>query len=265
MADQHDRRSGFRCRCPGAGRARRCGWTAVALLALPMLLAAAAPAAAWELLAGAPREDFEAFHQRFAFAAYPYPRHGAAPLGITGFRIYAEVTADRDFDEQDFYPGAVSGDLPGGTMSIARVGVRKGLPAGIDLGASYGEALDGDIELISGELLWAILDGGAVSPALSVRVTGTQSTGGGRYDLDLYGAELELSKGFAVVTPYVGGGFYYGEGRLDRGGLGDAFETDDTQAFVYAGITLNLLLPKITVEVEQGEAFQGAVNLAIGF
>lgn len=271
MAEGRDRRTGpriIRSEAPPAeagGSRRLGGWFAALLLALPALLAPAAPAAAWEVRADAPREDFEAFHRRFAFAAYPYPRHGAAPLGITGFRVYAEATVDRDFDEEDFYPGAVDGDLPGGTMSIARVGVRKGLPGGIDLGASYGEAVDGDVELISGELSWAILDGGAVSPALAVRITGTQSTGGSRYDLDLYGAELELSKGFAVVTPYVGGGFYHGEGSLDRGALGDSFETDDTQAFVYAGVTLNLLLPKITVEVEQGEALQGAVRFAIGF
>lgn len=240
-------------------------WLAAALVALPALLIPAAPADAWEVSPGASLEDFEAFHSRFAFAAYPYPRHGAAPLGITGFRVYAEATVDRDFDEEGFFPGAVDGDLPGGTMSIVRVGARKGLPGGFDLGASYGEAVDGDVELISGELSWAILDGGAVSPALGLRVTGTRSTGGSRYDLDLYGAELELSKGFAVVTPYVGGGFYYAEGSLDRGALGDPFETDETRGFVYAGVTLNLLLPKITVEVEQGEALQGAINLAIGF
>ena len=68
--------------------------------------------------------------------------------------------------------------------------------------------MDGDLELISGELSWAILDGGAVAPALALRLTGTQTTGGGAYDLDLYGAELELSKGFAVATPYVGAGAY---------------------------------------------------------
>ena len=213
----------------------------------------------------APAGAFEDFHRRFAFAAYPYPRHGAAPLGITGFRIYAEATADREFEDEPFFAAVVDGDLPLDTLSIARVGVRKGLPGGIDLGASWGRAVDGDLELISGELSWAILDGGAVAPALALRLTGTRTTGGGAYDLDLYGAELELSKGFAVVTPYVGAGFYYGEGSLDRGALGDPFETDDTRGFVYAGVTLNLLLPKITVEVEQGEAFQGALNLAIGF
>lgn len=225
----------------------------------------AGPAAAWEVRSDAAEADFQAFHQRFAFAAYPYPRHGAAPLGITGFRIYAEATGDLEFADEPFFEGAVDGDLPLDTLSIARIGVRKGLPGGIDLGASVGRAVGGDVELISGELSWAILDGGAVTPSLGLRLTGTRSTGGGPYDLDLYGAELELSKGFAVATPYVGAGAYVADGTLDRGALGPRFETDDTAAFVYAGVTVNLLLPKLTFEVEQGEAFQGAFNLAFGF
>jgi hypothetical protein len=227
--------------------------------------ALAGPASAWEVRPDAPAADFEAFHRRFAFAAYPYPRHGAAPLGITGFRIYAEATGDLEFEDEPFFAAAIDGDLPLDTLSIARVGVRKGLPGGIDLGASWGRAVDGDVELISGELSWAILDGGAVAPALALRLTGTQTTGGGAYDLDLYGAELELSKGFAVATPYVGAGAYAADGTLDRGALGSRFETDDTAVFVYAGVTINLLLPKLTFEVEQGEAFQGAFNLAFGF
>jgi len=223
------------------------------------------PAVAWEVRGDAAEADFEAFHQRFAFAAYPYPRHGAAPLGITGFRVYAEVTGDLEFADEPFFEGAIDGDLPLDALSIARVGARKGLPGGIDLGASFGRAVGGDVELISGELSWAILDGGAVTPALALRLTGTRTTGGGAYDLDLYGAELELSKGFAVATPYVGAGAYVADGTLDRGALGPRFETDDTAVFAYAGVTVNLLLPKLTFEVEQGEAFQGAFNLAFGF
>ena len=239
----------------------------VLLVVLSALAAAAIvrPAAAWEVRPDAPAGAFEDFHRRFAFAAYPYPRHGAAPLGITGFRIYAEATADREFEDEPFFAAVVDGDLPLDTLSIARVGVRKGLPGGIDLGASWGRAVDGDLELISGELSWAILDGGAVAPALALRLTGTQTTGGGAYDLDLYGAELELSKGFAVATPYVGAGAYAADGALDRGALGARFETDHTAGFVYAGVTINLLVPKLTFEVEQGEAFQGAFNLAFGF
>lgn len=234
-------------------------------LAFTAAVAAAAPAAAWEVDRTAPREDFEAFHRRFAGAAYPYPRHGAAPLGITGFRIYVEASADRELEDEPFAATTIDGDLPLDTLSIARVGVRKGLPGGVDLGASWGRAVDGDVELISGELSWAILDGGAVSPALALRLTGTRTVGDSAYDLDLYGAELELSKGFAILTPYAGAGYYHGEGTLDRGALGPSFTTDDGRGFLYAGVTLNLLLPKITFEVEQGESLQGAVNLAFGF
>ena len=43
------------------------------------------------------------------------------------------------------------------------VWVRKGLPGGFDIGASYGEALGGDIKLISSELQYAIANGGLVS------------------------------------------------------------------------------------------------------
>ena len=34
---------------------------------------------------------------------------------------------------------------------------------------------------------------------------------------------------------------------------------------LYAGVTLNLLLPKIHIEVEKGEAVQAAVRVGIGF
>ncbi len=239
----------------------------VALVVLIALAASALarPAAAWEVRGDALESDFEAFHRHFAFAAYPYPRHGAAPLGLTGFRVYAEATGDREFQDEPFFDAVIDGSLPLDTLSIVRVGVRKGLPGGVDLGASYGRAVDGDVELVSGELSWAILDGGAVAPALALRLTGTRTTGGGAYELDLYGAELELSKGFAVLTPYVGAGAYAADGTLDRAGIGPRFETDHTAGFVYAGVTLNLLVPKLTFEVEQGEALQGAFNLAFGF
>lgn len=236
----------------------------VALCGLACLTFAASEAAAWELRRDAPPAAFSAFHARFAEAAYPFPRHGADPLGITGFRIYADVSAERELEDEPFYDQAVDGGLPADTLAIARVGARKGLPGGIDVGVSYGRAVDSDIELASAELQWAIIDGGALKPALSVRLTGTRTIGGDVYDLEIYGAELMLSKGFAVVTPFVGAGVYRAEGELDRGG-GARAEADDDGTVVYAGATLNLLLPKLTLELEQGDSFQAAFRVAIGF
>lgn len=228
-----------------------------------LLLAAALPAVAAEVRPDASEEDFREFNRRFAMAAYHYPRHGAAPLGLVGFDIYADVAVDQDFGDEEFIGTVLDDDLTGDLLSVVRVGARKGLPAGIDIGLAYGRALETDIELISADLQWAILDGGALSPALSLRLTGTRTMGSDVYDLDQYGAELLLSKGFAVLTPFVGGGIVRSEGSLDSS-LGRTFEESETRGVIYGGLTLNLLLPKITVEVEKAEVVQGAVRVAFG-
>jgi hypothetical protein len=183
--------------------------------------------------------------------------------------VWAELAADEGFVDEPFFDGAIDGDLTGDLLLFGRVGARKGLPGGIDLGLSYGQALEGDLELVTAEIGWAILDGGLISPTLGLRLTGSQTVESDAYELDQYGAELILSKGFAILTPYVGGGVVYSEGRLARD-AGDpleatSFETDDTRFVAYAGLTLNLVLPKITVEVERGETVTGAVRVAFGF
>jgi opacity protein-like surface antigen len=269
-------------RRPGAGSRRpaidsqalRIARRLIPALALLAALAAAPGASAWSVSPRASQADFEAFHSRFASSVYAYPRHGAAPLGLIGFDVWVELAADEGFADEPFFDGAVDGGLTGDLLLFGRVGARKGLPGGIDLGLSYGQALEGDLELVTAEIGWAIVDGGLVTPTLGLRLTGTRTVGSDAFELDQYGAELILSKGFAVLTPYVGGGVVYSEGRLDRlfdggseGGqeIPPTFETDDTRFVAYAGLTLNLLLPKITVEVARGEALTGAVRVAFGF
>lgn len=234
------------------------------LLLLLVLLAAVPAAASWEVNGNATSDDFRAFSRRFSSDAYFYPRHGAAPLGIVGFEAYADATYDKSFDDQSFNTTAVKGSYTGGFLSIARVGVRKGLPGGFDLGASYGEALGGDIKLVSAELQYAISKGGLATPALSVRVTGTRTINDKAYSLDQYGAELLLSKGFVLATPYIGAGIVYSKGTLDSP-LGSSRGDTTTRPVLYAGVTLNLLVPKIHVEVEKGETVQAAVRIGIGF
>lgn len=236
------------------------------LLVLLLAFLVAVPVqASWEVSPNATSEDFQAFHSRFSSGAYFYPRHGAAPLGLIGFEVYADATYDEGFDDEPFNDTAIDGDFTGGFLSVARIGARKGLPGGIDLGVAYGEALDGDLKLLSAEIQYAILKGGLVKPALSLRVTGSRSMDSETYDLDQYGAEVLLSKGFAVLTPYVGAGIVYSKGTLDRGSLLTAFEEEETRGVIYGGVTLNLLLPKITVEIEKAEEIQGAVRIGIGF
>jgi hypothetical protein len=230
---------------------------------LLLLALFALPAIAAEVRPDAPEEDFREFNRRFAMAAYHYPRHGAAPLGLIGFDIYADAAVDQEFGDEEFVRTVLDDDLTGDLLTVVRVGARKGLPAGIDIGLAYGRAVETDIELISADVQWAILDGGALSPALSLRVTGTRTMGSDVYDLDQYGAEILLSKGFAVLTPFVGAGVVRSVGSLDSS-LGRTFEDSETRGVLYGGLTLNLLLPKITVEVEKADVVQGAVRVAFG-
>jgi hypothetical protein len=232
----------------------------VRALFFSLLLLAALPAAAWDVNGGASAQDFHAFHRRFSADAYHYPRHGAAPLGIIGFDVYGEVSVDRGFE--DDAAGAVSGNISGGFLSVGRVGVRKGLPGGFDLGVAYGQALGGDVKLASADLQWAIVRGGVLEPAVSIRLTGTETLSPRAYDLRQYGAEVMVSKGFTVLTPYAGVGVVRSRGNLE--GDHQSLEETDTRAVAYAGITLNLLVPKITVEVEKAEVVQASIRLGVG-
>jgi hypothetical protein len=229
---------------------------------LLLLLFAALPAAAWDVSRDMPEEDFHAFHRRFSSDAFHYPRHAAAALGVVGFDVYVDAGLDRGFDDESFAATAIDGDLTGGALAVARVGVRKGLPGGVDLGVSYGQALGGDVKLASADLQWAFIEGGVLSPAVALRLTGTETLNAHAYDLRQYGAEILVSKGFTVLTPYAGAGVVRSRGRLD--GSTRTFEDTATRGVAYAGITLNLLLPKIAFEVEKGEAVQAAVRIGFG-
>jgi hypothetical protein len=236
---------------------------AAPLLCLFVLLAAAPAAHAWEPDAEASPVALAVFHEQFASSAYFYPRHSAKPLGWIGFDVWADVAVTPDFEDEVDTPAgtALTDDLPGGYLGIYRVGARKGLPGGFDIGAAFGKAYDSDLELISGELSWAILDGGLAVPALGLRVTGQRATSDA-YELRQIGAEVLISKGFTILTPYAGAGYARSESTFDRA-FGD-LEIETDHGFVYGGVILNLWLPKIAFELEQGESLQGAVRISLG-
>ncbi len=241
---------------------RRVRNRALAALAAAALLAGG-PLAAWEIDATAPRAELEAFHRAFAAAVYPYPGHGAAPLGIAGWRLSAGLALAPDFEDEAGAAAVVRGNLTGGYLTTARAGLSKGLPGGFDVGLAYARVLEGDVDLLSGELQWNFVEGGAVSPALAVRATATRSSGSRAYDLDLYGLEVLVSKGFAVLSVYGGAGLVRSEGRFSPA-AGPALSVHESGEILYAGLVL-LSLPKIHLELQSGEQITGTVSVSVGF
>lgn len=88
--------------------------------------------------------------------------------------------------------------------------VLKGLPLNIDVGAFYTVVPEYDVRIYGAELRYAILPGSTVMPALALRGAYTAVEGIGDFDVRSSSLDLSLSKGFAMVTPYLGAGYVWG-------------------------------------------------------
>lgn len=226
-------------------------------------LVGASAAPAWEIRPEAPAADLEELHRHLAPALYPYPRHGAAPLGLLGFEIWVDAAAQPGFASRSFADTTIAGDPIRGALSVARVGLRKGLPGRLDIGASYGKVIGADLDLLSGDLSWALRDGGALGPSIGLRLAGAQTRGSDVYRLRQVGVDAIISQRLTILTVHAGGGLVRSAGRFDLG-PGGVLDTTTYQPVLFGGVTLHLLLPRITLELEKGEVFQAAVRVGIG-
>ena len=127
----------------------------------------------------------------------------AEPLGVTGFDIGIEVTGT-SLKSADIWKDVTGSSLS--TLPLAKLHAHKGLPFGIDLGAVYSTAPGSNIKLMGGELRYAILEGNVALPAVAVRGAMTKLSGVDQLEFSSKSVELSVSKGFAMVTPYVGVG-----------------------------------------------------------
>lgn len=196
-------------------------------------------------------------------AALNYKALGPAePGGITGFGIGAFVnyTPTRNDDDWQALTGT---DVD--FVGMAGVVATKGLPFGIDVGAFYTAVPDTSVKAYGAELRYAILEGGIASPALAVRGALTRTSGIDDFDYESYSVDVSLSKGFTLLTPYIGAGYVWAEADPK----GDVAEITglskakvDEQRF-FAGLRVSFLLLEITPEYERvGD--NNAYNLRLG-
>jgi hypothetical protein len=174
----------------------------------------------------------------------------AAPQGLTGFDVGVEAS----FFKVDtaLWDKVLNTDTPG-YLPVPKLHVRKGLPFGIDLGASYAMLPASNIKVVAGEIQYAILDGSVALPALAVR--GHYSTLLGVDDLDLktYGADAVVSKGFLIFTPYAGvgvlrsAGKYAGNDPLLKANLKDQSATTPR---IFGGVQMSMALLRLTLDAE---------------
>ena len=181
----------------------------------------------------------------------------AEPLGIIGFDVGVEVSATK-MENSDLWRTAGADDS---TLYLPRVHVHKGLPFGIDVGASLAAAPGSDIKLGGAEIKYAFVSGNVAIPAIAVRAAATRLFGVDQLDLNTRSLELTVSKGFLNVTPYAGIGKVWGTLTPKVAGLRK--ETPDANK-VFAGVNLNLGLANLAAEVDRTGGNQ-TVSVKLGF
>ncbi|WP_291315101.1 hypothetical protein [Desulfuromonas sp.] len=192
----------------------------------------------------------------------------AEPGGITGFDVAAEVSfinIDNDLWDEVIRLG--NGSAPG-YLAVPRIHARKGLPFNIDVGASYAQVLDSNVELAGAELQVALLEGTVATPALSLRGSYSTLLGVDDLSLDTYAADAVISKGVLMLTPYAGigvvhiAGKYDGDDPLLRGVLGDH---DYNEVRVFGGVQVALTLLRFTFDVEYSQLPVYTAKISLGF
>ena len=155
-------------------------------------------------LQNAAQSEFRLLSEDLGAALSYKPLAPAEPLGITGFDIGVSATAT-SLKHVAVLEKVTSSSVPV-TVVVPRIQAIKGLPLNIDIGASYAAVPGSNIRLIGVEAKYAILAGSVATPALAIRGSYTRLSGVDQLDFDTRGLDVSLSKGFTVVTPYVGVG-----------------------------------------------------------
>jgi hypothetical protein len=196
--------------------------------------------------------NFRALSEDFGSALSYKPVTPAAALGLTGFDIGLEVSGT-DMAKSATAWKAATGNDGLGTMPMAKLHVAKGLPFGIDVSAFYTSVPTTDITVTGAALSYAILEGGALEPALTVRAAATRLNGVNEFTFSTKSVDISFSKGFMGFTPYIGAGQVWVDSSTSNAtltALGLTAETF-TQSKVFVGFNINFGLPNFAIEADQ--------------
>ncbi len=207
--------------------------------------------------------DFDNFIEEVGGLAAYRGMAPAEPGGLTGFDIGVAVSAVK-INSDLWDRVTVDTDYNSDYLYIPSLRVRKGLPLNIDVGASYTGLPGSDISLLGAELQWALLEGSVATPAFALRGHYSKLLGVDDLDLQAYGVDAVVSKGFAILTPYAGVGAVHAKGEY-TGSL-PANQTlnshDFTTVRYFGGVRIALALLQVTADVEYVD--QPVYSLKVG-
>lgn len=185
----------------------------------------------------------------------------AEATGLLGFGVGAFVNYT-PVQNEEAWRTLTGSDVD--AVGMAGISAHKGLPFGIDIGAFYTAVPGASAKAYGAELRYALLEGGIAQPALAVRGAYTATSGIDDFEYESYSADVSLSKGFTLLTPYIGAGYVWATAtpQGDADAFLDEVEVDNERFFV--GMRISLVFIELTPEYERiGD--NNAYNLRLGF
>jgi len=168
---------------------------------------------------GFAQDDFKGLSRDLGLAISYVPLAPAEPLGgvLPHFDLGVEATSV-SIDKNSHYwqmlnsyntSSLGNSEIPS-TLVLPKVHLQVGLPViPIDLGVVYATIPNTNVKYTGYEVKWAILKGGVATPAIAIRGAYTKLSGVTDLDISTKSADLSISKGFAIFTPYAGYGMVW--------------------------------------------------------
>lgn len=207
------------------------------------------------------QDEFKSFSKNLSSALSYKAIAPAEPLGLTGFDVGIEVTST-DITNSTIFDKAMSGNSFD-SFILPKIHAHKGLPFGIDIGASYTKVPGSNISVTGAELRYAVIEGGVAMPAVAVRGTYSALSGVDQLDFKTKGLEASISKGFLMFTPYAGVGQIWADSKAKVGTLSkESFQ----QSKMFVGVNVNFGLMNIAVEGDKtGDATSYSAKVGLRF
>ena len=201
--------------------------------------------------------EFSLFAKDFISAGSYKAVAPGEPLGITGFDIGLEVSSTKLTNPAIWKKAGV--DLS--SLPLPKLHIHKGLPFNIDVAASMVAVPSSNIKLVGMEIRYALLEGGVATPSLSIRAAGSSLTGVDQLDLNTKSIELTLSKGFLMLTPYIGVGRVNGTATPNVASLKKVTTNGNK---VFAGLNANFGLMNFAAEADR-TGDNDTISVKMGF
>jgi hypothetical protein len=187
----------------------------------------------------------------------------AEPLGLFHFDAGVEASFTHIDSGASYWQSAYTGSIPD-YLIVPKLRARVGLPFGIDIGAEYAYVPSSDIRMAGAEVKWAFVKGSTIMPALSIRGSYTTLMGVSGIDLQTYGADVNISKGIAIFTPYLGVGQIWINSSTSGSSPSLSNETiSETRGFV--GLRVGIPLISFVAEAAFSSIPTYTARLSVGF